>query len=1085
MKVVGLLLLFLSVANFSKATQKTTNLNEKIIQEKSTVSGIVSDKQGPIIGATVMVKNSNNAAVTDQNGSYTLKNLKQGDVIQVSYIGYLTKEVSYNNQGTINFVLEEDAELLNEVVVVGYGTQTKKNLTGAVEQVSGDVLENRPIANIGQGLQGVIPNLNINVNGGAPGQSASFNIRGTTSLNGGSPLVLVDNVQMDPNLVNPDDVESISVLKDASSAAIYGARAAYGVILITTKNGRKGQRPQVSFSASGYWQSPAIRVTNINSIEFLKMKDLAYQAGGGSGHYYNEAIYKYAEAYYNGTYEYPEFYDERIDPNKWQYCGNTDWFKELYKTSFSQMYNINLNGGTERTTYYASFGFNDVNGLLKAGNDYYKKFNANLNVSSDITKWLNLSGKITHTYTKENHPTGGTTTMNPTAYSGLSSYAGMMKGDLSPLMPIRHGHTGRLYNSPGAAGINQSDIYTTGGKVYQDDGIHYYAGQGGYTNPVAIQEQGGDGLYKINDLWMTGAARITPLEGLVFNADYTFNVYNKGEKQHVQKFYDYTAVAGTENYYPWTNPSSVTMRNFEDYYVALNVFGEYTKSIKDTHNFKVMVGYNQEYKHTKNFWAGRKDLIVNTNPAMNLATGDRNLGYGESHWAINGLFARINYNYKHRYLVEFNGRYDGSSKFSKDGRYAFFPSFSAAWRVSEEPFFESIKHWANDLKIRGSWGKLGNQVVGNLGNFPYLPNYGVNTNYNYLLGGAKPVAVTPSGLVSGAFTWETVSQINVGLDAMFLNNRLKASFDWYKRDTKDMLTAGQTLPSVLGTNVPVENAADLKTYGWELSLGWTDVTSSNFSYWVKGVISDYQSEITRFSNDVGSIGNYYIGRKIGEIWGYRSNGLFQTEEEVANHPSQSKIWGGKWAPGDVKYRDLNGDGKIDWGTNTLDDSGDREIIGNSTARYSYGITAGFMFRGFDFEMFWQGVGKRDVAVGGPNFWGFTNEWQTPLKTALDYWTPENTNAYFPRPNWNNGGNRQTSDRYLQDASYVRLKNITLGYTIPQTILDKAGISKLRVYIQGENLLTFTNLIKAFDPETINNMTYPIQKKVAIGINLTF
>ena len=1034
-----------------------------ISQQSGKVSGVVEDVFGPIAGASVVVKGTTNGNVTDMNGRFTLEGVKKGDIIQISFIGYVTQEIKYTGQSVLKVNLKEDSQALEEVVVVGYGTQKKANLTGAVAQVAGNVLENRPIANIGQGLQGVVPNLNVTVGGGAPGQSSSFNIRGTTSLNGGSPLVLVDNVQMDANLVNPDDVASISVLKDAASAAIYGARAAYGVILITTKNGKKDQKPQVSFSANSYWQSPAVRVTNVNSMEFLTMKDLAYQNGGGSGHYYNDAVYEYTEAYYNGTYAYPEFYNESIDPNKWQYCGNTDWFKELYKTSFSQMYNVNLNGGSEKTTYYASLGFNDVGGMLKAGDDYYKKFNANVNVSSDITKWLNVSAKITHTYTKELHPTGGTTAMNSTAYSGLSSYSGMMKNDLSPLMPVRHGHTGRLYTSAGASAINQSDIISSRGKVYQDDSIHYYAGQGSYTNPVAIQEQGGNGLYKQNDLWMTGAVRITPLEGLVVNADYTFNFYNKGQKQHVQRFYDYTAVAGTEGYYPWTNPSSVTMTNNEDYYTAFNAFAEYTKS----------------------FWSGRKELIDDSNPAMNLATGEKNLGYSESQWSINGFFARINYNYKQRYLFELNGRYDGSSKFAKDDRYAFFPSVSAAWRISGEDFFAGAKKWIDDLKIRGSWGTLGNQVVDELGNFPYLPSYGVNTSYGYLLGGSRQVSISPSGLVSGAFTWETVTQMDFGFDAIFLNNRLSVTFDWYRRDTKDMLTAGQSLPAVLGTNIPVENAADLKTTGWELSLGWTDRLSNGLSYWVKGVLSDYQSEITKFTNETGTLSNYYVGRKINEIWGYRSEGLFQSDAEVASHVDQSYLYGGKWTAGDVKYVDLNHDGKINMGKNTLDDPGDRTIIGNSTPRYSYGITAGFEYKNFDFEMFWQGVGKRDYAAGGSSFWGFTSEWDTPLKPALDYWTSENTDAYFPRPNWNNGGNRQTCDRYLQNAAYLRLKNITLGYTIPPVVLKKVGISRLRVYLQGENLLTFTPLIDAYDPEVIDNLTYPITKKVSVGLNLTF
>lgn len=1027
-----------------------------IFAQNITVNGTIVDTQNePVIGATILVKGTGNGTVTDYDGNYNLTGVSSNATLQISYVGMKSKDVAINGRTTIDVVLETDTELLDEVVVVGYGTQKKANLTGAVAQVSGDVLENRPISNIGQGLQGVIPNLNVNMNSGAPGQGASFNIRGTTSLNAGSPLVLVDNVQMDANLVNPDDIASISVLKDAASAAIYGARAAFGVILITTKNGRRNQKPQISLSASGYWQNPAIEVHNVNSLEFLKIKDIAYQNGGGSGHYYHQSIYDYAEKYFNGTYDSPVFYDKSIDPNKYQYNGNTDWWNELYKTSFSQMYNINLTGGSEKTTYYMSLGMNDVGGLLRAGSDDYKRFNTNINVSTDITDWLNVSGKILNTYTTEKHPSGGTTEMNSTAYSGISSYSGMMKNDLSPLMPVKH-----------------------------PDGN--YAGQGSYTNPVAIQEQGGNNIFTQNDLWLTGALKLTPFEGFIFNFDYTFNIYNRGSKEHIQRFFDYTAVPGTEKYYPWTNPSSVTNSNHEDYYSALNAFAEYTKSfLDDTHNFKIMVGYNQEDKSNKYFWAGRKDLIDDSNPAMNLATGEKNLGFSETHWGINGFFARLNYNFKQRYLVELNGRYDGSSKFAKGERYAFFPSVSAAWRISEESFFESFRNTIDDLKIRASYGSLGNQVTDELGNFPYLPVYGVNTSYPYLFSGSRPVAVNPSGLVGAGFTWETVNQADIGLDLTLLKNRLNMSFDWYQRDTKDMLTAGQPLPAVLGTAVPTANAADLKTTGWELTVNWNDRLSSGFNYWVKGALSDYQAEITKFNNPTGTIGTYYVGSKIGDIWGFRSKGLFQSDNEVTSSPSQTEIWGGEWAAGDVKFEDLNRDGKIGRGKNTLDDSGDRTIIGNSTPRFSFGLTTGFEYKGIDFEMFWQGIGKRDFMAGGSAFWGLTSQWDTPLKQALDYWTEENTGAYFPRPSWNNSGNRQASDRYMQNAAYVRLKNITIGYTLRPAMLQKIYVSKLRIFITGENIFTYTPLIKSFDPETINNMTYPIQKKYAIGLNLTF
>lgn len=1059
MKTVGVLLLLSAIsAGTAYAVPKWGTAGVKEIQQNGVCNGVVTDTTGEtVIGASVVVKGTTNGTITGLDGDFSLSGVTKGSILVVSFVGYQNTEVKWNGQ-PLTIVLKEDTKVLDEVVVVGYGTQKKANLSGAVAAVDGKVLQDRPITNIGQGLQGVVPNLNITMNnGGAPGATSSFNIRGNTSLNGGSPLVLVDNVQMDANLVNPDDIESISVLKDAASASIYGARAAYGVILITTKKGKKSDKPTVSLSATGYWQSPALTFHNVNSMQYLTMMDEAYQNDGGSGHYFKSQVYQYAEDYFNGKYDSPVFFDTAYDTYKYGYCGNTDWWDELYKTSFSQIYTANISGGNDRTTYYASVSMNDQGGILKAGDDKYNKCNANVNISSNITKWLNVSAKIAHTYTDELHPTGGTTAMNSTAYSGLSSYSGMMKGDLSPLMPVKH-----------------------------PDG--HYAGQGGYTNPVAIMEQGGNAQYKQNDLWMTGAVKITPIKGLVINADYTWNFYGKSSNQHVQNFYDYTAVPGTENYYPWTNPSSVTVTNNDDYYNAFNAFAEYTFSLKEKHNFKVMVGYNQENKHKKYHYAGRKNLIDSSNPSLNLAYGDMAMNGSETHWSVNGFFARINYDYKGKYLLELNGRYDGSSKFPHGDRYAFFPSASVAWRVSEEKFWEPIRGWFDNFKLRASYGSLGNQALdeSRYGNFPYLATYGINTKYGALLNGTRPVAVSVPGLVSASFTWETVNQIDFGFDASFFGGRLNTSFDWYRRNTKDMLTAGQALPAVLGTSVPQENAADMKTVGWEVSLEWNDRLSNGFGYHIKGVLSDYQASITKFSNPTKLLGTHYVGEKLNEIWGYVSNGLFQSDED-AKAADQSYLSGGSWGAGDVKYEDLNNDGKIDIGKNTLDDSGDRKIIGNSTPRYSYGITAGFDYKGFDFEMFWQGIGKRDYWLGGSQFWGFTDEWCTPLTSSLDYWTEDNRDAYFPRLHHYgvNGGNHQVSTRYLQNAAYLRLKNVVLGYTIPRSITEKVKISRLRVFVQGENLLTSTPLIDSYDPETLNNMTYPINKKISVGLNLTF
>ncbi|MDR1982107.1 MAG: TonB-dependent receptor [Tannerellaceae bacterium] len=1045
-----------------KNTSLTYSINDRHItifrmQQNSgkTIHGTVLDDNGvPIIGANVVEKGTTNGIITDLDGKFSLS-VSENAILQITYIGYIGQEIAVKNQTTFHITLLEDHLGLEEVVVIGYGTQRKVNLTGAIAQVSGEVLESRPITNISQGLQGVVPNLNVNVNSGAPGQSTSFNIRGNNSLNGGSPLVLVNNVQMNADLINPEDIQSISVLKDAASAAIYGARAAYGVILITTKNGNKGQAPRISFSANGYWQSPQLKIETINSMEYLTMIDLIYQNSGGSGHYFDPTLYEYAEKYYNDPVNnLPVYYEPELDPYGYQYCGNTNWWDELYKkASFSQQYNVNIAGGSEKTTYYASVGYNNENGMAKVGDDMYRKVNANLNLTSDITDWLSVTAKSMYNFTDERHPDGGISEANSTAYSNLGEYRGFLTYDISPLMPVRH-----------------------------PDGN--YAGQGSYTNPISIQELGGNLTQKKNDLWLTGAVTITPAAGLTLNADYTFNTYNSGVKRHVRRFMDYTAVPGTERPYPWTKTTSVSMRNYENYYTAFNAFAEYEKKLNEVHYLKGMIGYNQEYKHIADFYAARQDLIDNDKPAINMATGQMYMNGAETHWGVEGVFARINYSYANKYLLEINGRYDGSSKFAKGHRYALFPSVSAAWRISEEAFWSPLKEVWNDMKIRASYGQLGNQVVDNLGNFPYLPAYGIDSSMNYLLGGIRQAAVSPSGLVSAGFTWERVEQINFGFDALLLN-RLNITFDYYNRATKDMLMAGQQLPAVLGTSIPQENAADMNTKGFELSIGWTERLHNGLSYWIKGTLADYQSEITRFTNPEGLLWQYYTGQKLGEIWGYSSKGLFQSDEEVENSPSQINIWGGDWRAGDVKYEDLNGNGEIDYGDFTRSNPGDRKIIGNDTPRYSFGLTFGLEYKQFDFQMFWQGVGKRDYAASGVHFWGFEDEYSVPLKPALDYWTEENRDAYFPTPNWDNWGNRQTSDRYLQDASYLRLKNVTLGYTIAPSKIKKLHISRIRVYLVSENPIMFTKMIKSFDPETMDNLTYPISKKYSIGFNITF
>lgn len=1017
-----------------------------------TVSGNVKDDTGlEVIGATIVVEgNAAAGTVTGVDGNYVLNNVPSHANLVFSYVGMKTQTVAVNGRSRIDVVMSSDTELLDEVVVVGYGIQKKVNLTGAVGTADKKVLENRPITNLGQGLQGVIPNLQVSQSNYSPGKGSSFNIRGTTSLNGGGPLILVDGVVQDPNLINPNDVENVSVLKDAASASIYGARAAYGVILITTKNGKKDQRPTLNVNTSYSFTSPSSLPKYVDSWEYITYMNLASKNAGG-GDYFDQRLMKYAKAYYDDPVNnLPVYYEPAIDTDgKYKYAGNTDWTKELYKNATLQQYNVNLQGGSETVRYYVSYGFMNQGGFLNSFDDKYRRHNIVMNVNADVLSWLTFTAKTKYTHGYERHPSGGSN-----GWSGLSEYSGQLKNDLRPLMPVRH-----------------------------PDGN--WAGQGSFTNPFAVGAEGGYDKRKINDLWLTGVATVKPTKDLNINLDYTFNPYSWNKERTSRLFKEYWAEPGKYNIYPWVNPNSVALENSNDYYTALNAFADYTINI-DNHNIKLLAGYNQEIKRLKWFYAKRENLIDNDLPAINRATGEDYVDGKSTSWAVQGVFYRLNYDYAGKYLLELNGRYDGSSKFPAGKRFAFYPSVSLGWRMSEERFWENLRTTVSDAKIRTSYGSLGNQNLSDDdGNFPYISNYNINTATNYILGNDLPVSITAGALVSPNFTWERVNQWNVGLDLAFLTNKLTASFDAYQRSTIGMLTAGKPLPAILGTGVPRENAADLKTYGWEAIFSWRD-NIGDFSYNASFNIADAQSEITKFDNPSGDLGNYYVGKKLGEIWGYKSNGLFQSESEITEHVSQSKLYGGEWKKGDVKYENINGDKEISPGKNTLDDHGDLSIIGNDTPRFQYGFTIGVAWKGFDASLFFQGVGKRDLWISSKRFFGISSEWDVPMKATLDHWTEENPNGRLPRPYINGGhGNRHKSTLYLQNAAYTRLKQLSFGYTIPQEITQKIAISRARIYFTGQNLLTLTKLSNLYDPENINLMGYPIPKSFSFGLDITF
>ncbi|SDL11386.1 SusC/RagA family TonB-linked outer membrane protein [Siphonobacter aquaeclarae] len=1018
--------------------------------EERPVSGKVTAENGEALaGVSVVLKGSIRGVTTNASGEFRIAIPDENGTLVFSFVGYETQEITVGNRTTLTVSMKPGLKALSEVVVVGYGTQTKANLTGAVASVGGEVLESRPLVNLAQGLQGLVPNLNINVNSGAPGRGATFNVRGTGSINGSDPLVLVDGVQMDPNLINPQDVASVTVLKDAASAAIYGVRGAYGVILITTKMPKKNAPLRVSYSGSVTMQTPTRLPKYVNSVDYIRMHREADATGAKTNgaqatEKFTDLDVENAQKYFNDPAHNLPVYIDPANPSKYRYVGNTDWIKEQYN-GWEPMtdHTLSLSGGEGKTSFSASLGYLNQKGLIEVNKEVYKRYNAGLKINSDVNSWLTLNFRLNLNRTDNNRPTPANT--GGTAESWLSN-------DLRPIMP-----------------------------VYHPDGN--FAGQGSFTNPIALAKLNGRYVTTANDLWLTGGVTLRPLPGLQIVSTYTWNGYNANSIRHWKEYNEYGANGVLLGTFPWSRPSRVTEENNNDYYTAVNAYAEYTKTLADKHNFKGMVGFNQELKQTRYYSASAKNLIDQTMPAINL-NNDPNptVGGSRGEWAVSGTFFRLNYDYAGKYLVEINGRYDGTSRFPRDNRYVFLPSASVGWRVSDEAFFAPLRNAISDFKLRASYGKLGNQATGSLGNYPYLPTMSAG-QVNYVMGSQLGIGVGTPGLVSSNFTWEKVSTLDFGVDFGFFRNRLTGSFDWYTRETRDMIVGAFPLPGILGTSPPSRNAGNLITKGWELSANWRDRINSDWSYDVTLSLSDNKTKITKYDlNSTKTFGgsNYYEGQNLNEIWGYETVGFFQTDDAAAK-ADQKQLFSGTWLAGDIQYKDLNGDGKITRGDNTVGNPGDQRIIGNSTPRYVFGVNANLRYKNFDFSFLIQGVGKRDMAVGGREFWGFTSEWNVPLLHHLNYWTPDNINAYYPRQRFGGGGNFATQTKYLQNAAYARLKNISLGYSLPKAVTDRLKLQNVRVYVTGQNLFEITSFYKALDPETVNQAVYPLNRAVSAGI----
>lgn len=1022
-------------------------------QQSSTIRGKVIDTNGdPVIGANIVEKGTTNGTTTDVEGNFSI-NAKSGSTLVITFIGYVREEVKANAGRRMEIILQEDSETLEEVVVVGYGTMKKADLTGSVATVGSEVIEDRPLTNLGAGLQGAIANLNITSSSGAPGTGSSFNIRGTTNLSGGGPLVLVDGIEMDPNLINPQDVKDVTVLKDAASASIYGARAAFGVILITTKTGFVSQKPVVSLSANYSINVPTVHANYMNSMEYTQWMNDANTTSNGSN-YFDDITMEHVRNYYNDPVNnLPVFHHPDDAASKYRYCGNTDWYEALNKKSYPmQQYNISVQGGSETAKYMTSAGMFQQDGISKWTDEDYKRFNVLQHVNYKVNNWLQVGLRATLSMVKMN--TG------PQNKYGSNSLGATIPGDSRPLMP-----------------------------VYHPDG-HFagYCGDGYFTNQAAWLSQGGSAEMRNNNMYATAFAKLTPFEGLEINFDYTYNYYNYSFKNHVREYIDYDADGNQGSIFPHTSPNQVSYNKRESQYDVFNAYATYKKKINKVHALEGMIGFNQENATYKGVGLSRNNLIANDIPFLNLATGDRSTSDYMNQWAIRGAFFRLFYAYDDKYLVQVNGRYDGSSRFPKDDRFAFFPTFSLGWRLSQEKFWKPIAHIVNDFKIRGSYGALGNQVLLQGGNdmyYPYISTY-TTGEVGYLFSGEKQMGVYAPGLVSDQLTWETVKQWDLGFNFSMFDSKLTGEFDYYVRTTEDMLTKSKTLPSILGVSEPQMNAADLRTSGWEVALTWKSALQNGLAYSATLSLSDYQAEITKYDNPTKNLSdNYYEGKKLGEIWGFVTDGLFQSDEEASSW-NQSKIVGYTQYAGDIKFADLNGDGEVTRGENTVNNSGDLKIIGNETPRYNFGIRGTAEYKGFDFTLFFQGTMKRDI-IPSKTFYlsHYTSEWSVPQKMNYDYWREDNRDAFFPRARMNGSAVNENQTRFMLNGAYIRCKQLALGYTIPKYITEKAKISKLRVYFNADNLFEFSGMPDTFDPELATVNAYPFIRSFSFGANLTF
>ena len=1042
-------LLFSCLAGNAKE-QKASYQDDQIIITKSNsadkiirITGKVTDTNGePIIGANVSTKGTTLGTITDINGSFLL-DVPSETVISISYIGYLTQEVKVKQQTSLNIVLKEDTQALEEVVVVGYGTVKRANLGGAVATADAKAFEARPVQNAVTALQGEVPGLTITRSGGgAPGAETTMKIRDVSSINGGTPLVLIDGAEGDINLINPSDIENVSVLKDGT-AAIYGARASDGVVLITTKSGKRNQKTTVSFDAYYSVKTPALLKKTASLLQHAEMA-LEITDGSFPIEYTKEdleLIRQNSDQILTG-----------VEWGRWgniypKFFKNQDWNDIVIGNGNMQNYNVNISGGGERYSYLVSLGHQREEGLPKFGKDLNKRYFVRAKSSIEIFK--NLTYDLNLAYEASNRD-----------YS-----SGLTEGQNIWELIYKTRSWAPLRNPAG----------------------NFYTFEG-FDNPAQVLEEGGMASKTTGNVTVNNQLRWNVIDGLDLVGQAVIRKYDFDE--NVTNKIIYSRNWEDVNHRTARTPNNAERRYSKTLSKNFTLYADYKKNFNDLHDLSVMVGTSHESQNYDKFTAKRINFDQQENMSLQLGGSENQSAWSEGNaWTINSFFSRVNYTFKNRYIIEGTLRADGSSRFDPDHRWGYFPGVNAAWRLGEEGFMKNLNLF-DDLKVRASYGEMGNQS--GIGLYDYIQLISLSSDYYPFGGGAKGQMAKSGNIVSTSRTWETIQTTNIGLDFATLKNRLYGSFDYFWKENKNMLIP-KTYPSMLGADAPSTNSGHLSIRGWEVALGWRDQIN-DFSYSVRFNLSDARNQVVeRVGSNLIKLGlnETPTDYPLNSFFGYEFDGIIQNEQELKDYIARFPNGGipGDLSVGDAKYKDLDGDGKLSVLGDGKEGSGDVKYLGDKNPRYNFGMNLSAAYKGFDFSAFIQGVGRRTMFLEGEASKPMAEAWfQSAAYWYGKTWTAERTDAQYPAitSTSKRGYNYYYSTNTKHNVGYARLKNLQLGYTIPSSVTAKIGLQKLRVYFSGEDLFEIHNTPGGWDPEEDGKITsYPFARNYSFGVNVVF